>query len=90
LFDFIIFFEINFFFSELLIENSDKKGGVPSAPSILLAKSADEELPPDDLLCPICKKIYFDAVITPCCHNSFCDDCKYKSNFISFCSQNLL
>ena len=35
-----------------------------------------EDPPPDDLLCPLCKQVCRDAVITPCCHFSFCDDCK--------------
>ena len=47
-----------------------------SSSSMLPTKSAEEEAPPpNDLLCPICKQIYTDAVITPCCHNSFCDHC---------------
>lgn len=35
-----------------------------------------EDPPPADLLCPLCKQVYRDAVITPCCSLSFCDDCK--------------
>jgi hypothetical protein len=31
----------------------------------------DEDLPPNDLLCSLCKWVYTDAVITPCCHFSF-------------------
>lgn len=60
-----------------------EKGVLPPAPppSMLPIKSADEEAPPDDLLCLICKQVYNDAVITPCCHNSFCDECKFFSFF---------
>ncbi|CAF4633613.1 unnamed protein product [Rotaria sp. Silwood1] len=77
--------------AQLIIEKSEKKadalaqrarqfqekGVLPPAPppSMLPKKSADEDTPPDDLLCPVCKKVYTDAVITPCCHNSFCDEC---------------
>ncbi|UJR30003.1 hypothetical protein I4U23_017549 [Adineta vaga] len=77
--------------AQLIVENSEKKadalaqrarqfqekGVLPPAPppSMLPTKSADEDLPSEDLLCPICKQIYNDAVITPCCHNSFCDEC---------------
>ncbi|CAF1236897.1 unnamed protein product, partial [Adineta ricciae] len=53
-----------------------ERDAFPSGPSssMLPTKSAEEEAsPPNDLLCPICKQIYTDAVITPCCHNSFCD-----------------
>lgn len=85
--------------SQLFIEKSEKKadalaqrarqfqekGVLPPAPppSMLPTKSADDEPPPDDLLCPICKQVYTDAVITPCCHNSFCDECN-RINLFSF------
>ncbi|CAF1020088.1 unnamed protein product [Rotaria sordida] len=77
--------------AQLIIEKSEKKadalaqrarqfqekGVLPPAPppSMLPTKSTDEDTPPDDLLCPVCIKVYTDAVITPCCHNSFCDEC---------------
>lgn len=31
---------------------------------------------PDDLICSICKDLFVDAVMIPCCGSSFCDDCK--------------
>lgn len=78
------------FFSELIIQRSEKKAdalvqracrtqekevSVPAS-SMLPTKSNDEKSLSDDLLCPLCKSIYVDAVITPCCHHSFCDECK--------------
>nr|BAN21290.1 hypothetical protein [Riptortus pedestris] len=30
---------------------------------------------PDDLLCGVCKDLLNDAVLIPCCGNSFCDEC---------------
>lgn len=36
---------------------------------------------PEDLLCNICKDLLTDAVMIPCCGNSFCDECK---SFIKF------
>ncbi|KAL1494030.1 hypothetical protein ABEB36_009699 [Hypothenemus hampei] len=30
---------------------------------------------PDDLLCSICSDLLTDAVMIPCCGNSFCDEC---------------
>lgn len=30
---------------------------------------------PEDLVCAICKGIFKDAVMTPCCGSSFCDEC---------------
>jgi len=47
-------------------------------------KSTDEDLPPNDLLCPLCKRVYTDAVITPCCNLSFCDECKKNKSFCFF------
>ncbi|XP_042361431.1 E3 ubiquitin-protein ligase RBBP6-like isoform X2 [Plectropomus leopardus] len=39
-------------------------------------KSEDEEDPvPDELLCLICHDLLSDAVVIPCCGNSYCDDC---------------
>lgn len=30
---------------------------------------------PEDLICSICKDLFVDAVMIPCCGSSFCDDC---------------
>ncbi|CAL9693825.1 unnamed protein product [Knipowitschia caucasica] len=30
---------------------------------------------PDELMCLICKDLLTDAVVIPCCGNSYCDDC---------------
>lgn len=35
----------------------------------------EDDTPPDDLLCPLCKQVYRDAVIAPCCRDHFCDEC---------------
>jgi E3 ubiquitin-protein ligase RBBP6 len=32
------------------------------------------EIPPN-LICSICNNIYRDAVMTPCCGSTFCDEC---------------
>lgn len=39
---------------------------------------------PEDLLCNICKDLLTDAVMIPCCGNSFCDECKYFFSHSSF------
>lgn len=31
---------------------------------------------PDELLCMICHDLLQDAVLIPCCGNSFCDECE--------------
>ncbi|UJR16456.1 hypothetical protein I4U23_003358 [Adineta vaga] len=73
--------------AELYIERSEKKADALAqisrqnddkfvASSISTStKSTDEDLPPNDLLCPLCKRVYNDAVIAPCCSLSFCDSC---------------
>ncbi|XP_075942602.1 uncharacterized protein LOC142945120 isoform X2 [Anarhichas minor] len=39
-------------------------------------KSEEEEDPvPEELLCLICLDLLSDAVVIPCCGNSYCDDC---------------
>lgn len=38
--------------------------------------SKDEDPIPKELLCLICKEMLSDAVVIPCCGNSFCDDCE--------------
>lgn len=30
---------------------------------------------PDDLVCPLCNDLLTDALLVPCCANSYCDDC---------------
>ncbi|KAM6905355.1 E3 ubiquitin-protein ligase RBBP6 [Xenentodon cancila] len=40
------------------------------------AKSEEEDEPiPDELLCLICHDLLSDAVVIPCCGNSYCDEC---------------
>ena len=36
------------------------------------------EIPPE-LTCSICKELVRDAVIIPCCGESFCDECEHCS-----------
>lgn len=31
---------------------------------------------PEDLTCSLCQDLLTDAVMMPCCGNSFCDECK--------------
>ncbi|CAF0987768.1 unnamed protein product [Rotaria sp. Silwood1] len=72
--------------AELYVERIEKKDALGqstretneknvSLSNIYLSTSADEEPPPNDLLRPICKRIYVDAGIIPCCNLSFSDDC---------------
>lgn len=55
------------------IGKKEKPPFLPEEPS----SSSEEDDPiPDELLCLICKDIMTDAVVIPCCGNSYCDECK--------------
>jgi hypothetical protein len=81
------------FFRELYVERIEKKADAlaqitrqADEKNVLsinqsVSKTTDDDLPPNDLLCPICKRVFIDAVITPCCSFSFCDDCKIDKNY---------
>ena len=36
----------------------------------------DHSKVPSELQCPMCKKLFTDVVVTPCCGESYCDECK--------------
>ncbi|NXY78850.1 RBBP6 ligase, partial [Glareola pratincola] len=52
-----------------------KKEKPPFLPAEPSSSSSSEDPVPDELLCLICKEIITDAAITPCCGNSYCDEC---------------
>lgn len=37
---------------------------------------------PEELQCSLCKNLLQDAVLVPCCGNSFCDECNFVGRFI--------
>ncbi|XP_071654826.1 E3 ubiquitin-protein ligase RBBP6-like isoform X2 [Patagioenas fasciata] len=39
------------------------------------SSSSNQDPVPEELLCLICKNITTDAVVIPCCGNSYCDEC---------------
>lgn len=45
-----------------------------------LKSEAEEDPVPDELLCLICRDLMSDAVVIPCCGNSYCDDCEFQSH----------
>ncbi|XP_054848345.1 E3 ubiquitin-protein ligase RBBP6 [Eublepharis macularius] len=52
-----------------------KKEKPPFLPEDPSSSSEEEDPIPDELLCLICKDIMTDAVVIPCCGNSYCDEC---------------
>ncbi|XP_017462377.1 PREDICTED: zinc finger CCCH domain-containing protein 13-like isoform X1 [Rhagoletis zephyria] len=54
----------------------DKDDNEPPAdfPEPAVAIESKKEIP-EDLICSICKDLFVDAVMIPCCGSSFCDDC---------------
>lgn len=57
---------------------SESAGGA-DAPSN--ASAAPEPNIPDELICSLCRDLLTDAVMIPCCGNSFCDECKILTFF---------
>ncbi|XP_053193953.1 E3 ubiquitin-protein ligase RBBP6-like isoform X2 [Scomber japonicus] len=52
-----------------------KKEKPPFVPQEQQKSETVEEPVPDELLCLICHDLLTDAVVIPCCGNSYCDDC---------------
>ncbi|XP_028286675.1 E3 ubiquitin-protein ligase RBBP6-like [Parambassis ranga] len=52
-----------------------KKERPPFVPHDQSRSEDDTDPIPDELLCPICNDLMTDAVVIPCCGNSYCDDC---------------
>uniref|UniRef100_A0A674APH7 RBBP6 ligase n=1 Tax=Salmo trutta TaxID=8032 RepID=A0A674APH7_SALTR len=52
-----------------------KKERPPFVPRDRSSSEEDEDPVPDELLCLLCKDLMTDAVVIPCCGNSYCDDC---------------
>ncbi|XP_071674222.1 LOW QUALITY PROTEIN: E3 ubiquitin-protein ligase RBBP6-like [Patagioenas fasciata] len=52
-----------------------KKEKPPFLPAEPPSSSSNQDPVPEELLCLICKNITTDAVIIPCCGNSYCDEC---------------
>ncbi|KAM9843993.1 uncharacterized protein ACBR49_013122 [Aulostomus maculatus] len=52
-----------------------KKEKPPFVPQEQPKVECEEEPVPDELLCLICRSLLSDAVVIPCCGNSYCDDC---------------
>jgi hypothetical protein len=65
--------------ADAMARQSDGKNASSSISSS--SRSNDEDLPPNDLLSPLCKRVYTDAVITPCRNLSFRDACKINKDF---------
>ncbi|AWP05381.1 putative E3 ubiquitin-protein ligase RBBP6-like [Scophthalmus maximus] len=52
-----------------------KKERPPFVPHDQSSSEDDTDPIPDELLCPVCNDLMTDAVVIPCCGNSYCDDC---------------
>ncbi|KAM4531930.1 E3 ubiquitin-protein ligase RBBP6 isoform 2-T2 [Odontesthes bonariensis] len=52
-----------------------KKERPPFIPQERPKSEAESDPIPDELLCLICHDLLGDAVVIPCCGNSYCDDC---------------
>ncbi|XP_038552141.1 E3 ubiquitin-protein ligase RBBP6-like isoform X3 [Micropterus salmoides] len=52
-----------------------KKEKPPFIPQDQPKSEGEEDPVPEELLCVICHDLLSDAVVIPCCGNSYCDDC---------------
>ncbi|XP_051568982.1 E3 ubiquitin-protein ligase RBBP6-like [Myxocyprinus asiaticus] len=52
-----------------------KKERPPFLPQDEPSSSKQEDLVPNELLCLICQELMTDALVIPCCRNSYCDEC---------------
>ncbi|XP_034750569.1 E3 ubiquitin-protein ligase RBBP6-like isoform X2 [Etheostoma cragini] len=52
-----------------------KKERPPFGPQVETMSEGEEDPVPEELLCLICHDLLSDAVVIPCCGNSYCDDC---------------
>lgn len=55
---------------------------IPDPTSITNQDDDEEEPIPDELICLLCKDLLVDAVVIPCCGNSYCDECKISFDII--------
>lgn len=64
-----------------------KKERPPFVPREQSSSEDDADPIPDELLCPICNDLMTDAVVIPCCGNSYCDECESAGSFhfLLFC-----
>ena len=71
-----------FFFLSLNFSEAYKEGKKERPPFFKEMSPEKEEVPqvPEELLCMICRDLLSDAVLIPCCGNSYCDEC--MSEFI--------
>lgn len=53
-----------------------KKEKPPFIPQDQPKSEGEEDPVPEELLCVICHDLLSDAVVIPCCGNSYCDDCE--------------
>ncbi|KAH8237404.1 hypothetical protein KR038_010996 [Drosophila bunnanda] len=53
----------------------DKQDAPESETSNFVLPAEQNQEIPEDLICGICRDIFVDAVMIPCCGSSFCDDC---------------
>lgn len=60
-----------------------KKEKPPFVPQAVPEPEAEEEPIPDELRCLICRDLLGDAVVIPCCGNSYCDECELLTRFRS-------
>ena len=45
---------------------------------------------PEELVCSLCQDLLTDALLVPCCANSYCDDCESLQKILGYLSQMVI
>jgi len=70
--------------TESLLDRIAYKQGKKEKPPFVKSDSPepvaedDDKKIPGELLCLICNNLLTDAVVIPCCGNSYCDECEFS------------
>ena len=66
---------LNFNFSNLF-SIAYEQAALKKRPAAITSQAENEKPVPLEYFCPLCKNIMKNAVLVPCCGESFCDNCK--------------
>nr|XP_026689737.1 E3 ubiquitin-protein ligase RBBP6 [Ciona intestinalis] len=57
------------------VGKKEKPPFIPQSETKSIEDEEEDEPIPDELICLLCKDLLVDAVVIPCCGNSYCDEC---------------
>ena len=72
---FFIFYMVSFCSREEILQSLRSAQPAHHFTPTVSSEIVDQSKVPGDLQCSICSQLFKDAVVTPCCGVSYCDDC---------------